>query len=143
MNLSDEETKALFRKTMPVARRVVGERHDLTRKMKIHYAMVLYLDPDATLDDLREAVATLEDTERISGACSVAHTPMTGEVGSKCATRKRPPAPAKRRVKTTNSPIPAPRPHCSRPQRATATKETGPRRSAPGTTTRRRARRGS
>ena len=32
--------------------------------MKIHYAMVLYLDPDATLDDLREAVATLEDAKR-------------------------------------------------------------------------------
>ena len=28
------------------------------------YALVLYADPGATLDDLREAVKTLEDTER-------------------------------------------------------------------------------
>ena len=34
--------------------------------MKGVYAMVLCRDPTATLDDLREAVATLEETERIS-----------------------------------------------------------------------------
>ena len=28
------------------------------------YATALYMDPCATLDDLREAVATLEDSER-------------------------------------------------------------------------------
>ena len=28
------------------------------------YAVTLYLDPAATLDDLREAVTTLEDVER-------------------------------------------------------------------------------
>ena len=32
--------------------------------MRKSYAGVLYLDPDATLDDLREAVTTLEETER-------------------------------------------------------------------------------
>ena len=31
-----------------------------------NYGMVLYRDPAATLDDLREAVTTLEDTERIA-----------------------------------------------------------------------------
>ena len=30
------------------------------------YARVLYRDPDATLDDLREVVATLEELERIA-----------------------------------------------------------------------------
>ena len=30
------------------------------------YATALYADPSATLDDLREAVTTLEDTERIA-----------------------------------------------------------------------------
>ena len=30
------------------------------------YATALYRDPCATLDDLREAVTTLEDTERIA-----------------------------------------------------------------------------
>ena len=53
-----------MRKTMPVARRVLGEEHRLTLKMRKSYAGVLYLDPDATLDDLREAVTTLEETER-------------------------------------------------------------------------------
>jgi len=45
---------------MPVARRVLGETHILTLRMRWLYAMVLYEDPDATLDDLREAVTTLE-----------------------------------------------------------------------------------
>ena len=49
---------------MPVARRVLGETHILTLRMRWLYAMVLYEDPDATLDDLREAVTTLEDLER-------------------------------------------------------------------------------
>ena len=51
---------------MPAAARVLGENHDLTLKMRHHYAMALYQDDAATLDDLREAVATLEDAERIA-----------------------------------------------------------------------------
>ena len=58
-----EETKALMRRMMPGAQRVLGE-DDLTLKMRGVYALALYEDPGATLDDLREAVATLEDTER-------------------------------------------------------------------------------
>ena len=34
--------------------------------MKAIYADALYMDPGATLDDLREAVTTLEETERIA-----------------------------------------------------------------------------
>jgi len=34
--------------------------------MRFNYAQALYDDPGATLDDLREAVTTLEDAERIS-----------------------------------------------------------------------------
>jgi hypothetical protein len=34
--------------------------------MRWYYAGALYTDPGATLDDLREAVTTLEDTERIA-----------------------------------------------------------------------------
>ena len=59
-----EEARSLLRKTMPVARRVVGENHHTTRKMRWAYARSLCLDTGATLDDLREAVTTLEDTER-------------------------------------------------------------------------------
>ena len=34
--------------------------------MKMNYAQDLYEDPAATLDDLREAVTTLEDIEQIA-----------------------------------------------------------------------------
>ncbi len=51
---------------MPVARRVLGEGHDLTLAMRWIYAGVLYEDASATLDDLREAVTTLEEIERIA-----------------------------------------------------------------------------
>ena len=51
---------------LPVARRVLEEGNDVTLKMRRIYAIALLADPDATLDDLREAVTTLEDTERIT-----------------------------------------------------------------------------
>ena len=50
---------------MPVARRVLGDDNILTLKMRQAYANALYKDANATLDDLREAVTTLEDAERI------------------------------------------------------------------------------
>ena len=58
-----EEAKALLRKTMPVARRVLGDCHDLTLSICSGYAETLYKDDDATLDDLREALNTLEEIE--------------------------------------------------------------------------------
>ena len=61
-----EEAKSLLRKTMPVARRVLGESNDVTLRMRWNYADVLYQDPGATLDDLREAVTTLEDVALIA-----------------------------------------------------------------------------
>ena len=60
------EVKSLFRKTMPVARRVFGEVDSTTLRMRTGYATALYYDPGATLDDLREAVTTLEDTDPIA-----------------------------------------------------------------------------
>ena len=51
-----------MRKTMPVARRVLGEEHRLALKTRWNYAGALYEDPAATRDDLREAVTTLEET---------------------------------------------------------------------------------
>ena len=59
-----EEAKALLRKTTPAARRVLGENHELTLKMRLLYAEALYGDSAATLDALREAVTRLEDLER-------------------------------------------------------------------------------
>ena len=49
---------------MPVARRVSGENNHLTLKMRWLYAMSLCRDPGATLDELRQAVTTLEETAR-------------------------------------------------------------------------------
>ena len=40
--------------------------NELGLGMRMNYAVALYRDPSATLDDLREAVTTLEDTERIA-----------------------------------------------------------------------------
>ena len=59
-----EEAKSLMRKTVPKARRVLGEAHEITLGMMQNYAMALYMDDGATLDDLHEAVTTLKDTER-------------------------------------------------------------------------------
>ena len=56
----------MLRKMLPVARRVLGEGHQLTLLMRRNYAVVLYEDPAATLNDLREAIATLEDIEPIA-----------------------------------------------------------------------------
>jgi len=58
------EAKALLRKMTPVARRVLGESHEITLHSRTIYSQSLYADPDATLDDDREAVTTLEDAER-------------------------------------------------------------------------------
>ena len=61
-----EEAKSVLRKMMPVARRVLGDDHRLTLKMRWTYAQTLYEDDGTTLDDLREAVTTLEDAGRIA-----------------------------------------------------------------------------
>ena len=72
-----EEAKTLLRKTIPVARRVLGESHEQTLKTRVLYVMTLYADNNATLDDLREAVATLEDTERTARRVLGAAHPVT------------------------------------------------------------------
>ena len=58
------EAKWLLRRTLPAARRAHGDSHETTLRMRGYYAEALYKDDGATLDDLREAVTTLEDTER-------------------------------------------------------------------------------
>ena len=76
-----EEAKALVLKTMPVARRVLGDDHDLTLKLRWTYAEVLYKADGATLNDLREAVATLEDAERIARRVLGGAHPITAGMG--------------------------------------------------------------
>ena len=58
------EAKSLLRKTLPVARRLLGEDNDGTLMMRLNYAQSLCQDDDATLDDIREAVAICEDVDR-------------------------------------------------------------------------------
>ena len=61
-----EEARSLLRRTIPMAQRVLGEDNALTFMMKQKCAQSLYRDDGATLDDLREAVTTLEEIGRIA-----------------------------------------------------------------------------
>ena len=46
-------------------------------KMRWYYAEALYVDPGATLDDIREAVTTLEDLARTAQRVLGAAHPVT------------------------------------------------------------------
>ena len=94
-----EEAKSLLRKTIPVSRRVLGEDAQSTLKMRAVYASVLYQEDGTTLDDLREAVTTLEETERtarrvLGGAHPVATTIELDLRGARAALRARETPPA-------------------------------------------------
>ena len=75
-----EEAKSLLRKTIPVARRVIGDGHILTLKMRKVYAKALYMDTSGTPDDLREAVAKLEDTARTARRVFGGAHPLTSAI---------------------------------------------------------------
>ena len=55
-----KEAKSLTRKTILVARRVLGENHRLTLSLRWTYASTLSHSESATVADLSEAVTTLE-----------------------------------------------------------------------------------
>ena len=59
-----EEARSLLRQMIPVAQRVLGDSDRLTLKMRWMYAQTIYRDNGTTLDDLREAMTTLEDAGR-------------------------------------------------------------------------------
>jgi hypothetical protein len=67
-----EEAKSLLRRTMPVARRLLGDSNEVTLRLRWQYAFVA--------DDLREAMNTLEElaptARRVLGG---AH-PLTKEI---------------------------------------------------------------
>ena len=77
-----EEANALMCKTIPVARRVLGESDETTLAMRQVYTMALFGDDGATLDDLREAVTTLEDTVRIARRVFGGTHPIAEGLGS-------------------------------------------------------------
>ena len=97
------EAKSLLRKTVPVARRVLGEGDSITLRMRKRYAGSLVMTNGATLGDLRESVTTLEDTERIA-----------------------------RRVLGGAHPLAVAIERCLRNMRALSARETEARRAAPG-----------
>ena len=59
-----KDASALYRKTVPIARRVLGEGHEFCLGLRTNYGRALCQDYGATLDDLREAVATLVEADR-------------------------------------------------------------------------------
>ena len=74
-----------------MARRVLGETNILTLRTRWLYANTLYMDASATLDDVREAVETLEsvvalwkrvlgeahpETPRVQGALATARVAL-------------------------------------------------------------------
>ena len=71
-----------MRKTIPVAQRVLGENNEATLRARLIYAMALFNDPAATLDDLREAATTLEDTDRIARRVFGGAHPLTGGIAA-------------------------------------------------------------
>ena len=75
------EAKPLMRKLIPVARRVLGDGDSLMLTMRKNYARALYLDAGATLDNLREAVTTLEETERTARRVFGGAHPTTVGIG--------------------------------------------------------------
>ena len=61
-----EEAKSLLHRTLPVARRVLREGDKFTLLMRWAYAKALFYADGSTLDDIREALNSLEDTTRIA-----------------------------------------------------------------------------
>ena len=74
------EAKALILETIPVARRVLGEVHDLMFRMKGIYGQMLFVDTGATLDDLREAVKFIEETMRTAQRVLGGTHPLTSAI---------------------------------------------------------------
>ena len=75
-----EEARALLRRTIPVVRRVAGDSSELSIRTRALYGQALYMDASATLDDLREGVATLGDTERTARRVLGGAHPLTAQI---------------------------------------------------------------
>ena len=72
-----KEARVLLRKMVPMARRVLGDSNGTTLKMRWIYANSFYRDDSTTLDDLRDAVTTLEDAGRIARRVLGGQHPLT------------------------------------------------------------------
>jgi tetratricopeptide (TPR) repeat protein len=76
-----KETKKLLRKTVPVARRVLGDSNDTTLRMRANYNVALVNANCSTLDDIREAVETLEEIVRTTRRVLGGSHPVTEDIG--------------------------------------------------------------
>ena len=74
------EASKLLRKLAPVARRVLGESDETTLRMRWTFGEALYKDDGATLEDLREAMTTLEETARIARRVLGGAHPLTSAI---------------------------------------------------------------
>ena len=74
-----EGVKSLLRRTIPVTRRVLGDDDRITLTMRTSYALALFEDEGAALDDLHESVETLEDANRIARRVLGASHPTTAD----------------------------------------------------------------
>ena len=63
-----------------MAQRVLGENTETTLRMRWYYADTLYEDDGATLEDLREAVNTLEETEQTARRVLGGAHPLTMDI---------------------------------------------------------------
>ena len=75
-----EEARSLLRKTMPIARRVFGDKDIVLFRMIKIYAAALYEDTGATLNDLHEAVTTLEELEPTARRVLGGAHPLLGSI---------------------------------------------------------------
>ena len=64
-----------------VARRIHGESNILTLRLRFSYALALCGDNGRTIDDVREAVKTLAETERIARRVLGCAHPSAVEIG--------------------------------------------------------------
>ena len=67
---------------MPVARRIYGDNDDRSIRIRALYANALYRADGATLDNVRESVETLEDTERTARRVLGGAHPVVGAIES-------------------------------------------------------------
>ena len=75
-----EEARSLLRRTLPIVQRVARDSSEVSIRMKTLYAQSLYHDAAATLDDLRQAVMTIEDTIQIARRVFGGAHPTTEEM---------------------------------------------------------------
>ena len=74
-----EEARSILRKMIPVAQRILGDDR-LTLRMRSVYAVALYSDANATLDNIRETVTSLVETEPTARRVLGAAHPVAEEI---------------------------------------------------------------